>query len=71
MMHRSDFIKVNGFQNLIYPEDYHFAFKVYYFNIDIVTTPKVIHFGEIIPKEPLEIVRFINLTILFPLKSII
>lgn len=51
MMYRSDFIKVNGFQDLTYPEDYHFAFRVYYFNIDIVTTPKVIHFWRDHPKR--------------------
>jgi glycosyltransferase involved in cell wall biosynthesis len=51
MMYLNDFLKIKGFQDLIFPEDYHFAFKVYYGNLKIATTQKTIHFWRDHPKR--------------------
>jgi glycosyltransferase involved in cell wall biosynthesis len=43
LLHRSDFEKLNGFNDSIYPEDYHFVFKLFENNFKIISSDKVTH----------------------------
>lgn len=43
LLHTSDFKKLNGYNDSIYPEDYHFVFKLFIHNFIIESSPKVTH----------------------------
>ena len=74
MMHMNDFNYINGFKNLNYPEDYDFAFRTYYNNIQLISSDKKIHMWRDHPKRtsrnsPLyEFVNFIPLKINYLVK---
>ena len=44
MIHHSDFIKINGFSKLDYPEDYDFAFRLWLNKIKICSVKQKIHY---------------------------
>lgn len=44
MIYHEDFTKINGFKELLYPEDYDFAFKLWINNIKVTSIKKQIHY---------------------------
>jgi glycosyltransferase involved in cell wall biosynthesis len=44
MMYSEDFNKINGFNNLNYPEDYDFAFRTYYNKLKVISSKNKLHF---------------------------
>ena len=51
MMWQSDFNKLGAFQNLQYPEDYDFAFKVYKAQFPIQATNDIVHYWRDYPNR--------------------
>ena len=51
MMERKHFEKINGFNDLTYPEDYHFAFKLFYAGIKLTATSRIVHLWRDHPKR--------------------
>ena len=51
MMFKKDFEKISGFSNLKYPEDYDFAFRVFYNRIKIINTKKITHLWRDHPRR--------------------
>jgi glycosyltransferase involved in cell wall biosynthesis len=43
LMYKSDFDNVNGFNDSVYPEDYHFAFKLFHKKLKIVSVYEITH----------------------------
>lgn len=43
LLHRSDFERIGAFNDSIYPEDYHFVFKLYENNLKVISTNEVTH----------------------------
>ena len=43
MLHKSDFDFMSGYSDSIYPEDYHFTFKVFKFKLKIISTSAITH----------------------------
>ena len=51
MMYMKDFTEINGFKDLKYPEDYDFAFRIYYNKFKLISTNEVIHNWRDHPKR--------------------
>ena len=44
MMYKEDLEKINAFDDLVYPEDYHLVFKMYEAGMKVIPSDKVLHY---------------------------